>query len=67
MEIIEIFAMYQQIQHIITLSTYLDSCLYPVQLCVLEELGILECFEQLPLLLWLWLLVMEAVENPALE
>jgi hypothetical protein len=59
--------MYQQIQHIITLSTYLDSCLYPVQLCVLEELGILESFEQLPLLLWLWLLVMEAVENPALE
>jgi len=59
--------MYQQIQHIITLSTNLDSCLYPVQLRVLEELGILESFEQLPLLLWLWLLVMEAVENPALE
>jgi hypothetical protein len=59
--------MYQQIQHIITLATNLDSCLYPVQLSVLEEFGILESFEQLPLLLWLWLLVMEAVENPALE
>lgn len=59
--------MYQQIQHIITLATNLDSCLYPVQLGVLEEFGILESFEQLPLLLWLWLLVMEAVENPALE
>lgn len=67
MQIVQILAMDQQIKHVVALSANLNSCFNPIQLCILEELGILESFEQAPLLLWLWLLVMEAVENPAFE
>ena len=46
MEVVEVLAMDQQVQHIVTLTTHLKPRLYPVQFCGLEELGSLEGPEQ---------------------
>ena len=45
MQVVQIFAMDQQVKHVVTLATNLQSCLHPVQLCNLEELCLLERFE----------------------
>lgn len=48
MEVVEVLAMDQQVQHIVTLTTDLEPRLHPVQFRGLEELGSLEGPEQVP-------------------
>ena len=45
-EIVQVLAVDQQVEHVVTLTTDLEAHLHPVQLCGLEELGGLERFEQ---------------------
>jgi hypothetical protein len=66
-QIVQVLAMDQKIEHVVTLSTNLDSSLNPIKLGALEEFGVLKCLEQASLLLRLWLLVVKTVQNPALE
>ena len=48
MEVVEVLAMYEEVQHVVSLTADLQSHLNPVQLCTLEKLGGLEWPEQVP-------------------
>ena len=48
MKVVEVLAMNQQVQHIVSLSTDLKSNFHPVQRRRLEELGRFERPEQIP-------------------
>ena len=61
MQKVQIFAMDEQIEHVVALPADLQSCFNPVKLCQLEELRLLEGAEQIALVLRLWLLVVKAV------
>ena len=67
MQVVEIFAVNQQIQHVVTLSTDLKSDLDPIQGCRLEKFGGLEGSEQVPLLLRFGWSVMQSVQDIVLE
>lgn len=47
-QIVEVLAVDEEVQHVVTLTTHLQPRLYPVQLCGLKELGRLERAEQVP-------------------
>ena len=63
MQVIQIFSMNQQIQHVITLSTYLKAHFDPIQSSRLEKFGGFERSEQISFLLRLWRSVMQSVQN----
>ena len=63
MQVIQIFSMNQQIQHVITLSTYLKAHFYPIQSRRLEEFGGFKRSEQISFLLRLWRSVMQSIQN----
>lgn len=48
MKIIEVLAMDEKVEHVVTLSAHLQTYLHPVQLCCLEELCSLEGSKQVP-------------------
>ena len=48
MQVVEILAMDEEVQHVVTLATHLQPHLDPVQLRCLEKLGCLEGAEQVP-------------------
>ena len=48
MQVVEVLTMDKQIEHVVTLTTDLQTDLHPVQLGGLEELGGLEGAEQIP-------------------
>ena len=48
MQVVEILAMDEEVQHVVTLATHLQPNLDPVQHSCLEELGCLEGPEQIP-------------------
>merc|ERR1712223_950011 len=62
MQVIQIFSMNQQIQHVITLSTYLKAHFYPIQSRRLKEFGGFKRSEQISFLLRLWRSVMQSVQ-----
>lgn len=47
MQVVEVLTMDEQVEHVVTLSTHLQSRLHPVQRRRLEELGCLERSEQI--------------------
>lgn len=47
MQVVEIFTMNQQIQHVVTLATHLQSSLDPIQCGRLKEFGCLKRSEQI--------------------
>ena len=47
-EVVQVLAVDQQVQHVVTLTTHLKPRLHPVQLGGLEELGRFEGAEQIP-------------------
>lgn len=67
MEIIQVLAMDQKVQHVVTLTTDLKTHFYPVQCGRLEELGGLEGPEQVALLLSFGWAVFESVEHVVLQ
>ena len=67
MEEVEVLAVDQQVEHVIALSTDLEASLYPIKLCQLEELSLLESAEQIALVLCLGSFVVQAVEDPTLK
>lgn len=48
MQVVQIFTMDKQVEHVVTLSANLQAHLHPVQLGGLKELGGLEGAEQIP-------------------
>ena len=66
MEVVEVLAMNEKVQHVVALAADLHSGLNPVQFRCLEEFGALKSLEKAPFLLRLWPFVMEAVEYPTL-
>ena len=59
MQVGQVFAVNQQVQHVVALSAHLDACFNPVELCILEELRGLKSLEQAPFLLCWRSLMME--------
>lgn len=57
----------QQVEHIVALPTDLEASFDPIKLRQLEELGLLEGAEQVTLVLGFGALMVQAVENPALQ
>ena len=48
MKVVEVFAMDEKVEHVVALLAHLQSNLYPIQLCGLEELCGLEGSEEIP-------------------
>jgi len=67
MKVIQIFTVNQQIQHVVTLSDYLESCLNPVKLSHLEELCFCKSFKQRSFALRLRCSVVQLIQNPYFE
>lgn len=67
MEVVKILSVNQQVEHVVTLATNLNTSLDPVKLCRLEELGRFEGSEEVLLVESLGRSVLESVEDIALE
>lgn len=67
MKVVQVLTMDQQVEHVVALATHLQASLDPVQRGDLEELGLLECAEEVLLVERLWWAVVECVEDIALE
>jgi hypothetical protein len=67
MQVVEVLAVDQQIQHIVALSANLQACLNPIKFCRLEELCFLKSFKQISLACGLRLFVMQGVLNPTFK
>lgn len=67
MQVVEILSVDEKIQHIVSLSNDLKTSFHPVEVGALEELGVLETSEQVPLGHCLGSLVVKGVENIVLE
>lgn len=67
MQVIQVLAVNEQIQHVVALTAHLQTRLHPVDGRCLEELGGLERPEQVALLLRLWMPVLEGVQHKVLE
>lgn len=48
MQVVKIFSVNQQVQHVVTLSAHLKAHFHPVQFCGLEEFSGLEGTEKVP-------------------
>ena len=66
-QVVDVLAMDEQVQHVVALPADLQAGLDPVELRALEELGALERLEEVLLLLDLGRLAVELVGHPALE
>lgn len=66
MQIVQVLPVNQQVQHIVALSTDVQTSLDPVKFGQLEELCCLKSFEQVSFVLRLGVLVMKRIQNPAL-
>ena len=67
MEEVKVLAMDEEIQHIVSLSTNLQASLNPIKLGKLEEFGLLKRAEQVSLVLSLGALMVQTVQDPALQ
>ena len=67
MKEVEVLAMDQKVEHVVTLATDLKASLNPIELRKLEELGLLESSEQVSLVLCLRALMVQTIEDPALQ
>ncbi|KAK2193478.1 hypothetical protein NP493_12g04016 [Ridgeia piscesae] len=67
MEVVEVLAVDEEVEHVVALATHLQTNLHPVQLGRLEELGRLERPEQVPLFLRLGWTVFECIQHKVLE
>lgn len=63
MQIVQIFAMNQQIQHIVALATHLQPGLHPIERCRLKEFRRLERTEQIAFLLWLRSSMLQGIQH----
>jgi hypothetical protein len=63
-EVVEILSMNQEIEHVVTLTTDLKSCFYPIEFSHLEELCVGESFEEWTLVLGLGRSMMQLIQNP---
>lgn len=63
-QIIQVFPVYEQVEHVVALLDHLEAGFYPVDLSQLEELGFCESLEERSLVLRLGLFVVELVQNP---
>lgn len=66
-EVVQVFAVNQQVQHVVALSTDLETGLDPVDRRRLEELGVFELAEQVLFGLRFGVLCVQAVQDVALE
>ena len=66
-EVVEVLAVYEQVEHVVALPAHLQSSLHPVQGGGLEELGGFERPEQISLLLWLWWSVLQSIQHKIFE
>jgi hypothetical protein len=57
----------QKVEHVIALAANLQTSLDPIELSKLKKFCLLECSEEVPLVLGFWTLVVQAVQDPALE
>ena len=67
MKEVKVLAMDQKVEHVVTLATDLKACLNPIELRKLEELSLLESSEQVSLVLCLRALMVQTIEDPALQ
>ena len=67
MEVVQIFTVDQQVQHIVALSADLETSLNPVQLCQLEELCLLKSFEKVALGCRLWASMVQGILYPTFQ
>mmetsp|Transcript_67280 Transcript_67280/g.140138 ORF Transcript_67280/g.140138 Transcript_67280/m.140138 type:complete len:884 (+) Transcript_67280:4960-7611(+) len=67
MQVVEIFAMDEQVEHVVPLPAHLQPCLHPVDLRRLEKLRRAQNLEQVPLVQRLRVPVVQSVEHVALE
>ena len=66
-QVVQVLAVNQQVQHVVPLAAHLQPRLGPVQLRALEELGLLQRFEQRALLHRLRRALVQLVQDVALE
>lgn len=67
MQVVEILSVNEEVQHVVSLSDDLQTGLHPVEVGTLEELGVLQTSEQVPLGHCLRSLVMQSIEDIVLE
>ena len=67
MQKVEVLAMDQEVKHVIALTTDLETSLNPIEFSQLEKFGLLERFEKISLVLCFRPLVVQAIQNPALQ
>ena len=67
MEISQVFAMYQKIEHVEALTADLKASFNPIDRGLLEELGLLERLHQALLVLCLRLLFVQLVQDVGLQ
>lgn len=67
MEIVEVLSVDEEVEHVVTLSTDLQTCFDPVERGTLEELGVLQALEEVPFGHCLGFLVMQGVQDVDLE
>jgi hypothetical protein len=61
MQVIQIFPVDEEVEHVVPLTAHLQTSLYPVELCQLEKLRRLESLEQVPFVLSFGWAVVERV------
>lgn len=67
MEVVKVLSVDKEVQHVVTLSAYLQTRLNPVERCLLEELGALETAEKISFRHGFRWLRTKSVENVDLE
>lgn len=67
MQVVQIFSVDQEIEHVVALPTDLKASFDPVECCGLEELCGLERSEEVPFLLCLWRPVLQGVQDKVFE
>ena len=67
MKEVKVLAVDQKVEHVVTLATDLKASLNPIELRKLEELSLLESSEQVSLVLCLRALMVQTIEDPALQ
>ena len=66
-QVLELFAVYEQVEHIVSLTTDLQSRLNPVQFGALEKLGGFQALEQIVFRLGFVGLRVQLIQDPRLQ
>merc|ERR1719494_5821 len=67
MQVIQVLTMNQQVQHVVTLTTHLQTCLHPIDASGLKEFGGFKRPEQVAFLHGFWWTMVECIEHKVFQ